>query len=224
MSGSRTGAALAAALVVAAGCSAARPAGGNGADGGSAPADTARTAAADTGAAAVGDTALPARPAAGDSALRALRDSARAIEARRGHGSDSAGTDRRPAPGDAGAYPHGPVTVTSIDSLRSLGPVYTPYDRGPVLRDGDYLDGLLKAAVIPVIRELDLSPETWARFWVLVGPEGRVRDAETHLGSGHGAFDAAAEAVARRLRYLPARRDGQPVPVWVLVRVSLLMG
>lgn len=218
MSGSRTGAALAAALVMAAGCSAARPAGGNGDDGGSAPADTARTAEA------VGDTALPARPAAGDSALRALRDSARAIEARRGHGSDSAAADRRPSRADAGDYPHGPVTVTSIDSLRSLGPVYTPYDRGPVLRDGDYLDGLLKAAVIPVIRELDLSPETWARFWVLVGPEGRVRDAETHLGSGHGAFDAAAEAVARRLRYLPARRDGQPVPVWVLARVSLLMG
>lgn len=213
MSGPRTAAALAAALALAAGCSAARPAGGTGADGGSAPADTARTAAADTGAAA-----------AGDSALRALRDSARAIEARRGHGSDSAGAEPRPTPGEAGAYPHGPVTVTSIDSLRSLGPVYTPYDRGPVLRDGDYLDGLLKAAVIPVIRELDLSPETWARFWVLVGPEGRVRDAETHLGSGHGAFDAAAEAVARRLRYLPARRDGQPVPVWVLVRVSLLMG
>jgi len=122
------------------------------------------------------------------------------------------------------AYPHGPVLTADVDSLAGIGPVYTPYDRGPVMRTGDYLDGLLKATLVPVIHERDLSPETWARFWVLVDVDGRVRATGLHLGSGHAAFDAAAKAVAERLRYLPAERDGSPVPVWVLARISLLMG
>lgn len=232
----RAGGLVAAALVAAAaGCSLLRPA-GEGADAGSpgtAPtADTtAARAPADTGRAAGGpDGAAAARPAA-DSALRALRDSARVMQERRGHGgAEAPGDSARRRSGAAredsaaGGYPHGPVTVTDPDSLRALGPVYTPYDRAPVMREGDYLDGLLRAAVVPVIQNHDLSPETWARFWVLVGPEGRVRATEMHLGSGHAAFDAAAHAVAERLRYLPAERDGKPVPAWVLARISLLMG
>lgn len=222
---SRTGStALLAVLVLTAGCSVVQPAG----DGGGAEAPGA--AAADTGDAARPDTVPEAGPAAPDSALRALRDSARARRARRGHAADSArddtaGARREPvrAEGEE-AYPHGPVRTADVDSLAELGPVYTPYDRGPVMRTGDHLDGLLRAALVPVIRDHDLSPETWSRFWVLVDAEGRVREATLHVGSGHAAFDAASEAVAERLRYLPAEREGEPVPVWVLTRVSLLMG
>ncbi len=228
MSGTRT-VALAAALALVAGCSLLqpKPAENPDAPGDRAAADTAAGPAAAATDTARADTAGgdPGRPAA-DSTLRALRDSARAMRERRGHRADSARgeRERRPAADSADRYPHGPVTVTSVDSLETLGPVYTPYDRGPVMRTGDYLDGLLRAALVPVIRDLDLSPETWARFWVLVGPEGRVRATDMHLGSGHAAFDAAAHAVAQRLRYLPAERDGEPVPVWVLARISLLMG
>lgn len=213
------------ALVV--GCSTLQPAGEGGGEAASGPAPQGDTAGA---AAARGDSA-GSEPAAADSTLRALRDSARAMRERYRQGGDSVGSDsagrrpeRPPAADSAGGYPHGPVTTVEVDSLRSLGPVYTPYDRGPVMRKGDYLDGLLRAAVVPAIQNHDLSPETWARFWVLVGPRGRVRETELHLGSGHAAFDAAAHAVAERLRYLPAERDGTPVPVWVLARISLLMG
>ena len=226
-------AALGAALI--AGCSLARS-GGQGGEGPSsagARSDSAPTAVrADSPAArpARRDTAPDARTSPADSVLRALRDSARAMQTRRGHGGDSArGDTTGPRPGTDRAegedvYPHGPVRTADVDSLAAIGPVYTPYDRGPVMRTGEYLDGLLKATLVPVIHERDLSPETWARFWVLVDADGRVRATELHLGSGHAAFDAAAKAVAERLRYLPAERDGSPVPVWVLARISLLMG
>lgn len=225
--------ALGAALL--AGCSLARS-GGEGGEGPSAAgarSDSAPAAVrADSPAARLArrDTAPEARTSAADSVLRTLRDSARAMEARRAHGGASARSDTTgPRPGTdraegEGAYPHGPVLTTDLDSLAAIGPVYTPYDRGPVLRTGDYLDGLLKATLVPVIHERDLSPETWSRFWVLVDVNGRVRATGLHLGSGHAAFDAAAKAVAERLRYLPAERDGSPVPVWVLARISLLMG
>lgn len=199
------------------------PAGATGA-----PADSGTAAPPGDTAVAVSDT-TSVRSTRADSALRALRDSARTMQERRSHGADSGRGDtaRRAAasrtePGDG--YPHGPVRITDVDSLAALGPVYTPADRGAVLRNGRYLQGLLKAALVPVIQDHDLSPETWARFWVLVDARGRVRAAELHLGSGHAAFDDAARALAERLRYAPARRDGEPVPVWVLVRVSLLMG
>lgn len=192
-----------------------------------APADTADP---DTPRAA-SDSLPPARTAS-DDPLRALRDSARSLRERGGHGREeevsgdtiSARDARPPAAADtAGGYPHGPVTTTDVDRLRELGPVYTPYDRGPVLEPDGWLDGLLRAALVPAIRKYGLAPDTYARFWVLVDAEGRVRATERHLSSGHAAFDSAARAVAERLRYAPAVREEAPVPVWVLARISVLM-
>lgn len=185
-------------------------------------------AAGDT--AVASDTAAPeALQAAIDSAA-SLRDSVLAVlRARRAAGDTSAAAED----GDASAGgsgraiaeegPSGPVRVTDVDSLRALGPVYTPYDVPPLLREAR-LEDLLRATILPVIRRHGLEPDEWARFWVLVDREGRVVDHRVHLGSGHVAFDEAAAAAARALRYRPARRDDEPVPAWVLVRISLLMG
>jgi TonB family protein len=120
--------------------------------------------------------------------------------------------------------PSGPVYVTDVEELAAMGPAYTPYDRPPLLQKGRYLEGILRATVLPVVEKHDLPADEWARFWVLVDAEGRVRDAVLQLTSGHAAFDGAARAAALRLRFSPARRDGEIVPVWVLRRVSLLMG
>jgi len=120
-------------------------------------------------------------------------------------------------------YPGGPVYVTDLDSLRRLGPVYTPYDRSPVLRPGDWLRNLLRDTLVPVIERHDIPSDASARFWVLVDRNGRVAEVVLHLTSGHDAFDQAARAAARFLRYRPARRDGEWVPVWVLTPISLLM-
>lgn len=193
-------------------------------------ADSAGTAATDSApAAGLPLDSLRARAASSDSAYRALLDSARTLA--RGGGEPAAAPEPDTAADEPAAsgpmadgYPGGPVTVTDVDSLRALGPVYTPYRRGPRLATREErLDGLLKATLVPVIRRYELPPDEWARYWVLVDADGRVRATTLQLPSGHSSFDAAARAVAENLAYEPALRDERPVPVWVLVRVSLLM-
>lgn len=132
----------------------------------------------------------------------------------------AAGPGAEPAPEKP---PTGPVFVTDVEELRALGPAFTPFDRGPRLAPGDWLKGLLEVTLVPVIREYEFEPDRMARYWVLVDTEGQVRDAVLHLTSGSTAFDEAARAAALALRYTPAFRDGERVPVWVLQPISLLM-
>jgi len=119
--------------------------------------------------------------------------------------------------------PSGPVTTTDLKKLEKMGPVYTPADVGALLAPGDWLGELLEDTLVPVIKKYHLSPDRAAYYWVLVDDQGEVADAVLHTPSGQAAFDQAARAAALHLHYVPARRDGQRVPVWILVRVSLLM-
>lgn len=224
-----------AALLGAGGCATLAGGGSDGdTDGGDAAG--AREPAADT-AGAVGaegdsDPGAAERPAAEDSVYLALLDSARALA--RGGGepaatpeADTAREDRQEAEeaDDGGdGYPAGPVTTTDVEELEAMGPVYTPYRVGPRLATrAERLDGLLKATLVPVIRRHELPPDEWARYWLLVDAEGRVRTTVLQLPSGHSSFDDAARAVAENLEFEPARRDDRPVPVWILTRISLLM-
>ena len=49
---------------------------------------------------------------------------------------------------------------------------------------------------------------------VLVSDMGRVDSVEVLEPSGHLAFDSAAIAGARELRFTPARRNGKRIEVW----------
>lgn len=130
-------------------------------------------------------------------------------------GSGSGGSG---SPDDAaGAAP-------TVEELKESGPSFTEYDVSPRLRRGRYLDDLLDRILVPVVTEKELDPDTRALFWVLVNREGRIEEAVLQTTSGSDQFDTTAAIVARRLRYRPARRDDAPVPVWVLVSVSILMG
>lgn len=114
-----------------------------------------------------------------------------------------------------------PVRTTA--ELREAGPTYVAYDDGPVLRRSDRLTGLLEVHLLPVIEERDLPLRTSTLFWVLVTAQGDVAEVELHTSSSVEAFDRAATEVARRLEYEPARRNGRPLPVWILSRVHLRM-
>lgn len=112
----------------------------------------------------------------------------------------------------------------TVEQLLKRGPTYTPYDVSPKLLPGDWLTNLLSDTLAPVVdRHDELSVQDAALFWVLVDRNGEVRDAVLHTTADADAFDQAARVVAERLRFRPAVADGQPVPVWVLKRVSLLM-
>lgn len=134
-------------------------------------------------------------------------------------GADAASADTAaPAASDSPAAP--PPTV---EALREQGPTDVAYDLGPRLRGGEWRKELLRSTVAPVIDEHDLPVETFARFWVLVDRAGEVRDAVLQRSSRSEAFDRAARAAATRLRYTPAFRDGRPIPVWVLARISVFL-
>jgi protein TonB len=63
----------------------------------------------------------------------------------------------------------------------------------------------------------DVEGETLLR--VLVTETGRVDSVEVMESSGHEAFDSAAIAGARELRFQPARRNGKRIEVWAQVPV-----
>jgi len=131
--------------------------------------------------------------------------------------SGKAASKTRPEP------PSGPVTITDVAKLKAMGPVYTPYDLGPVLVPGDWLSNLLQDTLVPVIEKYHLPPTTAAYYWVLLDAQGEVHDTVLHTTSENARFDQAARAAALHLHYLAAHRDGKRVPAWILVRVSLLM-
>lgn len=63
----------------------------------------------------------------------------------------------------------------------------------------------------------DVEGETLVR--VRVTETGRVDSVEVVESSGHQAFDSAAIAGARELRFQPARRNGKRIEVWAQVPV-----
>jgi len=64
----------------------------------------------------------------------------------------------------------------------------------------------------------DVEGETLLR--VRVTDVGRVDSVQVLESSGHPAFDSAAIAGARDLRFRPARRDGKRIVVWAQVPVT----
>lgn len=63
----------------------------------------------------------------------------------------------------------------------------------------------------------DMEGETILR--VRVTETGAVDSVEVSVSSGHAAFDSAAVAGARALRFNPARRKGERIRVWAEVPV-----
>jgi len=63
----------------------------------------------------------------------------------------------------------------------------------------------------------DMEGETLLR--VRVSDVGAVDSVEVLASSGYASFDSAAVTGARRLRFSPARRDGERIAVWAEVPV-----
>jgi protein TonB len=77
-------------------------------------------------------------------------------------------------------------------------------------------------AEVPIVYPLslwdqDIEGETLLR--VRVTDTGTVDSVEVQLSSGYAAFDSAAIAGAKDLRFQPARRDGKRIQVWAEVPV-----
>ncbi len=79
----------------------------------------------------------------------------------------------------------------------------------PRLRNGDQLSEELQAAY----ERINLLGKT--NIWMYVDSTGAVEKAEIHESSGKVPVDEAAVMVARMARFIPARLDRYPMPVWV---------
>lgn len=60
-----------------------------------------------------------------------------------------------------------------------------------------------------------------ATVWVLVDREGDVAHARLHRASGLADFDRRALEIGERLRFRPARLDGETLDVWVQIPLVL---
>lgn len=180
------------------------------------------------GAAGATDTAATDTVVAGDTLVvrdTAALDSVVAPGAVRDPLTSDSAAAPDPAPADTASGDSVPTEDRpSVEELEEMGPTYTPYDISPELLPGEWLTNLLSDTLAPVVdRHDELSVQEFALFWILVDRSGEVRDAVLHTTSDSEVYDQAARVVAQRLRYRPAVADGDSVPVWVLVRVSLLM-
>lgn len=59
-----------------------------------------------------------------------------------------------------------------------------------------------------------LEQEGVVGLLLLVGPDGRVIEAQVEKSSGFPALDAAATKEAKRWRFLPAQQEGKPIQAW----------
>ena len=66
----------------------------------------------------------------------------------------------------------------------------------------------------------DAGVEDTTVLRILIGTTGTVDSARVEKASGYPAFDSAAVAGTRDLRFEPAKRDGVPVSKWVLLPVE----
>lgn len=90
-------------------------------------------------------------------------------------------------------------------------------------REGELEEPTPLYGEVPVEYPLDLwdaDVEGQTLLRVRVTDRGSVDSVEVLESSGYPAFDSAAVAGARQLRYSPARRDGQRLTVWAKVPVQ----
>lgn len=142
----------------------------------------------------------------------------------RSEGEASARDGAAEAPSSAApAYPLSERARVEAERLRELGPVYTPYDRGPRIRWDEASQRAVVDELAPLVEAEGLPLRTRTLLWVLVGADGVVVDATVQTRSSSEAFDRAALELVAALPFVPALAEGRRVPVWVIREVSLLM-
>jgi TonB family protein len=100
----------------------------------------------------------------------------------------------------------------------AAGPTFTPYTVAPNLVNRPEIGEALAAEYPPLLRDAGIGGT--ARVWFFIDEEGRVEVTRLDQSSGHEALDAAALAVAARMRFSPALNRDEPVPVWVAFPIT----
>lgn len=121
------------------------------------------------------------------------------------------------------------ATLRASTSDASVTPMKTPYTQKPVLLNRNQVE----AAIIRVIDSPSPSVveanEAFARsqqvggktdMWILIDTSGVVVNTAVKKTSGNPDLDASARAIARMMRFSPAKNGDQPVQIWLEVPIN----
>ncbi len=97
-------------------------------------------------------------------------------------------------------------------------PTFTPYEVAPEVTNPQEVQRALQESYPRALRDAGIGGRTILHLWI--DEEGRVAEALVADSSGHPELDAAAQRVARVFRFTPARNQGEPVAVWVMIPIE----
>lgn len=97
-------------------------------------------------------------------------------------------------------------------------PRFIPYDTPPRLQNGDEIRRLLAREYPKALREAGIGGTVLV--WLYVDLSGTVARTLVKETSGSTLLDAAAERIAGRMRFVPARNRDKPTAVWVSQPIS----
>lgn len=138
--------------------------------------------------------------------------------------------------GGAGLKPPTPTRVSPATDLQRCGADaagrggrarsrlaesgHTPFDEPPALANPDEIREALGRVAHRFRDELAEDLDT-ARVWLFINELGEVPQVRTNRSTGNEKMDAVALGLAASMRFEPARRDGEPTPVWVSLPITM---
>jgi TonB family protein len=105
----------------------------------------------------------------------------------------------------------------AVEPTPEAGPQFTPFTDSPEIANRADVQRALESNYPPLLRDAGIGGETLV--WFLIDDSGEVADLRINRSSGKPALDDAALAVARTMRFTPARNRGVAVPVWVAIPI-----
>ena len=115
-----------------------------------------------------------------------------------------------------------PPRPNTSGAPRSTNPVFTPFDVRPQLINRTETERTLQAEYPPVLRSAGIEGEVVLDFHI--SDTGEVLDTRLAESSGHSSMDEAAQAVAKTMKFTPARNLDKNVTVWVRLRINFKRG
>jgi TonB family protein len=108
-----------------------------------------------------------------------------------------------------------PRDTTHTDSVRP-GP--KPRVVRPELQNREHIARVLVTEYPPALRDQGIGGTVIA--WFRVEPDGRVSHRRVRVGSGYCELDMAALRVAAAMKFSPAKRGDETIPVWIEVPIQ----
>ena len=116
--------------------------------------------------------------------------------------------------------------AVAFDSLHKLAMrgrapadlVLAPHDRKPQIDNRGEVRNLLATSYPPALRDAEIGGITHVS--VLVDAAGTVRNVLLVRGSAHDELDRASIAVARGMKFRPARQGSCPVPFFTVIPIT----